>query len=126
MIRRREHTGSMPIRTLIAMSIGAMALTVAGCSQISAYAPVSGGPQATVEVAVGDVLAASAVPVLVRPECRRVEAGFACTGSTLDGTPIAATATGSAPFMLRITVGDAVIFDGEAQRAIDASMRVEQ
>ena len=97
---------------------------VAGCSQIAAYAPVSGGPRSTVEIAIGDVLAAQTVPVLVRPECAKAEAGFLCEGSTTDGLPIVATSTGSAPFMLRITVGDAVIFDGDAQDAIDASMQV--
>lgn len=96
---------------------------VSGCSQVDAYAPVSGGPKSTVEIAVADVLAAQQVPVLVRPECELVEQAFACKGSTTAGQPIVATSTATAPFMLTLTVGDTVIFDGDAQDAINDAMR---
>lgn len=105
-------------------AVVAAALLAAGCSQIDAYAPVSGVPKATVEIAIGDVLAAQQVPVLVRPECVLVEDAFRCEGSTMSGQVIIGTATASKPFILTLTIADATIYSGDAQDAIDNAMRV--
>lgn len=112
-------------RRLAAALVGAIALLTTGCSQINAYAPVSGGPKATVEIAIGDVLANRQIPVLVRPECVLNADTFTCEGSTISGDPIVGTATATRPFILTLVVGETTIFDGDAQTAIDDAMRVE-
>jgi hypothetical protein len=110
-------------RSFATIAFAAMALLAAGCSQIDAYAPVSGGPKATVETAIGNVLASRSVAVLVRPDCMKLATTFECEGSTVDGSPILATSSAVAPFMLVITVGETVIFDDDAQEAINSAMR---
>lgn len=112
------------IRTRFVATLAVLAFLTSACSQIAAYAPVSGGPKATVETAIGDVLAAQSVPVLVRPDCAKLATSFECEGSTLGGDKILATSTAVAPFMLIITVGENVIYDGDAQDAINDAMRV--
>jgi hypothetical protein len=101
----------------------AAALLIGGCSQIDAYAPVSGVPKSTIEIAIGDVLAAQAVPVLVRPECRLIDELYTCEGSTTTGERIFATSTSVKPFMLSLSVGEKKIYDGDAQDAINSAMR---
>jgi|688.fasta_scaffold1100337_2 hypothetical protein len=107
----------------IAAALAATALIASGCSQIDAYAPVSGVPKATIEVAIGDVLAAQQIPVLVRPECQQTNETFTCEGSTTTGARILATSTSVKPFTLTLTVGDATIYSGDAQDAINEAMR---
>jgi hypothetical protein len=51
-----------------------------------------------------------------------VDTGFTCVGSTLDGAEILVTAAGTAPYDMSISVGGAVIFEGNAQAVLDAAV----
>lgn len=108
---------------VFAAALVATALIASGCSQIDAYAPVSGVSKATIEVAIGDVLSAQQVPVLVRPECEQTNDTFTCEGSTITGARILATSTSVKPFTLTLIVGDETIYSGDAQDAINEAMR---
>lgn len=90
------------------------ALALAGCSQVAALTPVGGGPITTVRNAVYDVLVAQEIEILVAPQCTTSDAGFTCTGSTIDGQTILAEAQSAAPYPLTISVGSSVIFTGTA------------
>lgn len=109
-------------RATVLTSAGLAALALAGCSQITALAPVSGGPQSTVEVAIGNLLTEQKVEVLVLPQCVKEAAEFRCTGSTVDGSVILGIAQAKAPYPLTVTIGDTELYSGDAQALIDAAM----
>jgi len=105
--------------------LGAMALPVllGACSQVSALAPVSGGPVTTVRNAVYDVLVADQVQILIAPQCAPTDSGFTCEGSTVDGKPIVATAGPTAPYDLLVTIDGVEVFRGTAQDVINAAVQ---
>lgn len=105
----------------LALAALAVGLLASGCSQIDSLAPVSGGPIATLENAVGDVLVSSKVPLLVAPTCLTGTTSFTCAGSTLDGDAVTVTATMGTPQTMTITVGDKVLYDGGVQDVLDAA-----
>ncbi|MFM7145515.1 MAG: hypothetical protein ACKOW5_04180 [Actinomycetales bacterium] len=104
--------------------ICALTLVLGACSQAASLAPVSGGPITSVRIAVYDVLVEQEVSILVAPQCAPVSNGFSCKGTTTDGQEIQATADGAAPYPLTITVGGAVIFQGNAQDVLDKAAEV--
>lgn len=102
----------------------ALASTMAGCSQIDALAPVSGGPLQTVRVGVFDVLVKEQVQILVAPVCVEEATQFTCLGSTIDGAQIKAEATLTKPYQMTITIGNETLYDGDVQTIIDEAARV--
>ena len=59
-------------------------LALAGCSQVSALAPVSGDAITTLRIAVDDVLLENDVRILIAPKCTTAAEATSCTGSTVD------------------------------------------
>ena len=106
----------------VALAIAVPAAVLAGCSQIEALAPVGGTAITTVRIATYDVLIDQQVPILEAPVCTPSDSGFTCTGSTIDGAEIVATAQGTNPYPMTITVGGSVIFEGNAQDVLDAAV----
>ena len=106
------------------VAFAALPLALGACSQVASLAPVSGGPITSVRIAVYDVLVAQEVPILVAPQCTAVTDGFSCTGTTMDGQEIVATASGVSPYALTITVGGTTIFQGNAKDVLDESAKV--
>lgn len=100
-----------------------MAVTLTGCSQIDALAPVGGAAVTAVRNATYDVLVDSDVEILVAPQCSAVASGFLCKGSTVDGAPIIAEATPDAPYELTVLVGEEVLFDGTAEEVLEAAVQ---
>lgn len=103
----------------LAVATGAVAGLLAGCSQINALTPVSGGPLATVQIAMEDQLLASGVQILVAPVCTQTATQFECIGSTVDGQEISSTATLTTPYEMTITVGGVTLYDGSVQDVLD-------
>ena len=110
------------IRRALMLVLAATALT--GCSQIDALAPVSGGPIQTVRVGILDVLVRENVQILVAPVCTKGETAFTCVGSTIDGSEINAEANLTAPYFMKVSVGDQVIYDGAVQDVLDEAAEV--
>ena len=114
--------GRRPIIVPAAAIVAALAL--AGCSQIDALAPVSGGPLQTVRVGVLDVLVREDVPILVAPVCTQEATQFTCIGSTIDGTDIVAESTLTKPYMISVAVGSEVLYEGDVQVILDEAAQV--
>lgn len=98
-------------------------LVLPACSQVNELTPVSGDTITSVRNATYDVLVDQQVPVLEAPVCAVNEAGFTCIGSTVDGSEIRSTASGSTPIDLMIEVDGRPIFDGTVQDVLDAALR---
>ena len=110
------------MKRLIAVGVAALALALSACSQVSALTPVGGTAITSVRNATYEVLVDQKVPILEAPQCVPNDTGFTCTGSTIDGAEIVATAQGTNPYPMTITVGGAVIFEGNAQDVLDAAV----
>jgi hypothetical protein len=104
---------------------GAAIALVAGCSQVSALAPVGGDDITTLRIAIDDMLSAQQVPVLVSPKCVAEGDAFACTGSTKDGSPIVATSPPGEPRTMSVTVGAEVIYEGEVQSVVEKAAEAD-
>ena len=111
-------------RRAVAAALLAVGL-LSGCSQIDALAPVSGGPQATVQVGLNDLLVSRGVQLLVVPTCVNDGSNFVCNGSTIDGEPVTAISTNTKPYVMSVTVGDETIYDGSVQDILDQAARGE-
>lgn len=108
-------------RSFVPAAMLAATISFTGCSQITALAPVSGGPLQTVRVGILDVLVQEGVPILVAPVCTQQPTQFTCIGSTIDGREIRAVATLSTPYTMSVTIGGDVLYDGDVQIVIDAA-----
>lgn len=98
-------------------------LTLTACSQVSALTPVGGTAITSVRNATYEVLIDQQVPILVAPQCEPSDGGFTCTGTTIEGQEIIAIAEGTDPYPMTITVGNAVIFEGNAQDVLEAAVQ---
>lgn len=108
------------------VTIGAVALAslgLAACSQVASLTPVGGASLTSVRNAANNVLVEQEVPILVAPQCTAVDSGFTCVGSTVDGAEILVTAQGAKPFTMSITVGGAVIFEGNATDVLESAVQ---
>lgn len=100
-----------------------VAVILTACSQVASLTPVGGSSLTSVRNAANDVLVQQQVPILVAPQCTAVETGFTCVGSTVDGAEILVKAEGTKPFALSITVGGAVIFEGNATDVLESAVQ---
>lgn len=108
------------------LSLGACAVALTACSQVAALTPVGGTPITTVRMATYDVLVENEVAILVAPQCQPAGSGFTCTGTTVDGAPIIATASATAPYELVVTVNGSQIFAGNAQDVLRQALEEKQ
>lgn len=106
---------------VIASAIASLALV--GCSQVASLTPVSGASITTVRNAANDVLVDQQIPILVAPKCTAVTDGFSCTGSTVNGEEILVTAGPTTPFDMSISVGGAIIFEGNAVDVLQSAVQ---
>lgn len=110
-------------RLVIGGAVALAAVTLTACSQVASLTPVGGASLTSVRNAANDVLVDQAVPILVAPQCTAVDAGFTCVGSTVDGAEILVTAEGTKPFAMSISVGGAVIFEGNATDVLESAVQ---
>lgn len=108
--------------TLAAAGGVAMLAALAGCSQITAIAPVGGDRLAEVRYAAIDVLLAKHVPIRVAPVCSASGATISCAGESLAGEPIAVISTAEDPANLSVLLGDTTIFTGSIADVLAEAM----
>ncbi len=98
---------------------------LAGCSQISALAPVGGDGLAEVRFGAIDVLQDKGIDVLSAPVCVTVDAGPAvtCAGTTIDGGVITVTSSTAAGAALEVVVGGETLFRGVLSDVLDRAAR---
>lgn len=101
-------------------------LVLAGCSQISALAPVGGDDVAMVRFATIDLLLDAGIEVLDAPVCELVEKAITCSGETLDGSHISAVSSTSDDATITVTVGEETIHSGSLSDVIDKFARGEE
>ncbi len=112
-------------RLAFALLGGLAAAALAGCSQISALAPVGGDHLATVRYAAIDVLLEAQVEILTAPVCESATDGAStCTGETVDGEAITVNSTAADPTSLAVQVGTKVLYSGSIQDVLDDAARV--
>lgn len=96
--------------------------SVGGCAniqtQVAQFQPVAGDALTGVNNAVNDVLLEQQVELLVVPTCSYVPETYTCLGTTLAGEQIKATAVGSAPEEVSITVAGKQIFSGSIDKVL--------
>lgn len=105
---------------LLAAAAGGLLLSA--CSQIDSLTPVGGAAVTSVRNATNDVLVDQQVSILVAPVCTEVDAGFTCTGSTMDGREILTKAGGTSPYELTISIDGEVIYTGTAKEVLEAAV----
>jgi hypothetical protein len=108
-------------RTVRALVLMAGAALLAGCSQVDALVPVSGGPESIVRNGTIAVVLDAGVDIRIVPTCAADEARtvIRCTGRTADDEPIETSSAPKAPYEMTVTVGGREVYRGTAQAAID-------
>lgn len=105
-----------------AAAVTLLALSVSGCAnlqtQVAQFQPVAGDALTGVNNAVNDVLIDQKIELLVVPTCSYVPETYTCTGTTLSGDKIEATAVGAAPETVSIVVGGKQIFSGSIDEVL--------
>ena len=105
-------------RPLIAASVlAASVLTMAGCSQVEALAPVGGNHMTEIRYAAIDILLAKNIDVLVAPVCEQSGEAVSCTGETAEGQTITVESPADA------TVGDETVYSGKYWDILDDAVR---
>jgi len=109
----------------VAVLLLGLASSLAGCSQISALAPVGGDALAEVRFGAIDVLLQKGVDLLSAPVCTAAETGSAitCAGATTDGRDIAVISSTAADAELIVAVAGETIFSGSLADVLDEAAR---
>lgn len=95
---------------------------MAGCSQLAELQPVAGDQVTSVQIAASDVLVANKVAVKTWPVCSSSGSTYTCTGASVAGQGITATAQGD-PLALQVKVGGRVLYAGPLTEVITAAGR---
>ncbi len=112
------------MKRLAPLLLGA-ALTLSGCSQIAAIAPVGGDRVSEVRYAALDVLAEKGIEVLAVPACSMTDdRAVSCMGTTVDGKSIAAESTAADPSALSVVVDGTVIYSGSIQNVLTDALEL--
>lgn len=102
--------------------IGALAL--AGCSQVTALAPVGGNRATEIRFATIDVLLDHDIELLDAPTCEMADdRAVRCTGTTVDGQTVTATSPAQDQASLEVRAGDEVLYQGTIDAVIETSIR---
>ena len=100
------------VRVRASLAALAVAALLAGCSQVSALAPVGGDRITKLRIAAVDVLLADGVEIKVTPVCSTGDTQYDCEGSTMAGEPISVTGPVTGDLTMLLTVGDRTLHDG--------------
>jgi uncharacterized membrane protein YgdD (TMEM256/DUF423 family) len=104
--------------------LGAMlVVALAGCSQVSALAPVGGDRMAEVRFATIDVVLDSGIAVREAPVCATSGDTIACLGTTAAGEIIAATSTTGDQPPLTVLLDGTSIFSGDLATVLAEAVR---
>jgi hypothetical protein len=116
-------SGHRPARASHALVLAAAVLTLTGCSQVAALAPVGGDRLSIIRFAANDVLEEQGVELLVAPVCTADGRDVTCRGSSLQGAAITVTSSTDDQAEMTVQVGDRTIYAGSVQDVIDAGAR---
>ncbi|MCC8930928.1 hypothetical protein [Rhodococcus sp. I2R] len=97
----------------------ALALVLAGCSQVDALAPVGGAGVADLRYATNEVLLEKGVDILVAPVCDGQGLALRCVGETVGNETITATSTSEDESSFDLVVGTSVIYSGPVQSVLE-------
>lgn len=112
-------------RLVIAAAVAVTVVGLAGCSEISALAPVGGNALAEVRFGAIDALRARQIDVLAAPVCT-VEPGttaVTCEGTTTAGADIVARSSTADDATIVVEVGGETIYDGALRDLLDEAAR---
>ena len=112
-------------RLVVAATAAATAVALAGCSEISALAPVGGNGLAEVRFAAIDVLQQKNVALLTAPVCAQADTGplVTCVGTSADGREITVTSSVASGAQLVVAVGGETIYSGALTEVLDEAAR---
>ena len=111
-------------RVVSVVVLAVVGVLLAGCSQISAIAPVGGSHLAEVRYAAIDVLVDADVEILTAPVCAQAPSGeVSCQGKTTDGTKITVDSPADDKTVLTVTVGDSELYSGSIMKVLDEAAR---
>lgn len=118
-----QPASELVARTRRLLLVGLAAITLAGCSQTAALAPVGGNRLTIIRFAANDVLVKQDVDLLIAPVCAADGRDVTCHGSSVQGAPILVTSNTDDQAEMTVTVGGATIYAGSVQDVIDAGAR---
>jgi hypothetical protein len=99
------------------------ALLLAGCSQVSALAPVGGDRVTEVRYAANDLLVTAGVDVMTAPVCTMAsDKAVTCTGETFDHRAIHVESAAADQERMKVTVGATTLYSGDIQSVLDKAM----
>jgi hypothetical protein len=100
------------------------ALTLTGCSQVAALAPVGGNRATEIRFATIDVLLDHDIALMDAPTCAMADdRAVNCTGTTVDGQTVTSTSPAQDQASLEVRVGDEVLYEGTIDAVIETSIR---
>ncbi|MCC6854975.1 MAG: hypothetical protein IT189_02815 [Microbacteriaceae bacterium] len=109
------------MRRLIPLAL--LALTLTGCTQLAAIAPVGGARVSEVRYAALDLLVRDDVDVLVAPVCEMADdREVTCSGTTLNGGTIEVVSSASDQANLTVTVDGSVLYSGSIQDVLESAL----
>jgi hypothetical protein len=95
-------------------------LSLTGCSQIAAVAPVGGTRLAEVRFGTLDALVEADIDLLTAPVCTEGEAGtITCTGTAVDGRDITSVSRRTAPDQVEVVVDGDTVYSGSLTDLLD-------
>ena len=107
----------------VAGALVAAALLVAGCSQVSALAPVGGDRVTEVRYAANDLLVEAGTDVMTAPVCTMAsDKAVTCDGETFDHAKIHVESTAADQTTMTLTVGTTTLYNGSIQSVLDTAM----
>lgn len=109
------------MRAIAIPAIALAALTLTGCSQVAALAPVGGNAVSEVRYGAIDVLHALGVVIGQAPTCTTRGVVITCAGTTASGQAIAVVSSSDALARLDIEVAGTSVFSGSLQQVLDAA-----
>lgn len=114
----------MARQVLAPLLFGVVLAGSAGCSQVTALAPVGGNHLTEVRYAAIDVLTGAGVDILTAPVCESAADGaITCTGTTLAGDTITALSPADDQTSVTITVGTDVLYTGSVMDVLNDAAR---
>lgn len=110
-------------RGRIGVVLGAVVL-LAGCSQVSALAPVGGDRVTEVRYAANDLLLQNGVDVMTAPVCSMAsDKSVTCEGETLDHKKIAVESTAADQSSLTVTVDGTLLATADIASVLEKAMQ---
>ncbi len=112
-------------RLVVAATAAATAVALAGCSEISALAPVGGNALAEVRFGAIDALQARQIDILTAPVCAAEPdtTTVTCEGTTTAGADIFVRSSTADDATIVVHVGGETIYDGALRDLLDEAAR---